>query len=282
MSSLSVSIVTYFSDDQWFKSTCAALFAAIAHARAHAGLDAADVYLIDNSDDNSDTTALFAGVTCTAAHIHILSGHGNVGYGAGHNLSLLATEADYHLVLNPDVTMRRNAITQALLIMAARKDAMCITPNARDTQGAFASLCKRRVTPLILGLRAFGSASMRARYQKLLDAYEYRGELGAEVKEVLTASGAFMLLNARTAQKLGGFDSQFFLHFEDVDLSLRLHARGKILYAPEVIVVHAGGNAAVKHGKHILKNGAKYFRKWGLGDPLKRLPKIHRASRSVT
>jgi hypothetical protein len=280
MSSLCVSIVTYFSDEKWFKSTCAALFAAIAHARAHGGLTQAQVWLIDNTEDGSDAAVLYEGVTCTAAEIHVTTGHGNVGYGAGHNLALLPAQCDYHLVLNPDCVMKRNALTQALALMMTRADAVCVTPRGVDDKGQFISLCKRAVSPKLLALRAFGSEAIKARWKTSLDAYEYRGELGDSTTEVLTASGAFMFLRGQAARRVNGFDERFFLHFEDVDLSLRLHSQGKVLYAPEVSVVHVGGGAAGKHGKHIVRNGIRYFMKWGwFGDPLKRLKRVMQISR---
>jgi GT2 family glycosyltransferase len=271
VSSLSISIVTYFSDEKWFKATCASLFAAIAHARAHAGITRATVYLIDNTEDGSDTRTLFEGVTCAVADLKTLNGHGNIGYGAGHNLALLKTDAENHLVLNPDITMKRDALTQALALMITRRDAVCLSPRAVTPEGGFASLCKRRVSWRILALRAFGTPAMKARWQHKLDAYEYKNELTDTPREVNTASGAFMFLRTSAAKAVGGFDERFFLHFEDVDFSLRLHAQGKVLYAPQVSVVHAGGGAAGKHFSHMLKNGFRYFRKWGLGDPLKRL-----------
>ncbi len=271
MATLSISIVTYFSDEKWFKSTCASLFAAIAHARAHAGIADCTISLIDNSDDSSDREVLYPGVTTTAAEIAIISGQGNIGYGAAHNLALMKSSADFHLVLNPDITMKRDALTQALAIFTSRADAACVTPSAVDENGEFTSLCKRRVTPIILLLRAGAPGWLKSRCQKTLNRYEYRGELRDTPLRVVTASGAFMLVKTSTAQKIAGFDERFFLHFEDVDFSLRLHRQGEIIYAPQVKVVHAGGGAAGKHLKFMLVNGWRYFRKWGLGDPLLKL-----------
>lgn len=268
MPTLSVSIVTYFSDAHQFKSTCAALFAAIAHARTHAALTHTTLTLIDNTDDGSDARELFGEIASPSAQITIESGHGNIGYGAGHNLSLLKSKADLHLVLNPDITMKRDALTNALNLLSVRGDCVCVTPNAVGADGEFTSLCKRRASVRLLALRAFAPAFVKKKYQSMIDAYEYKGELGDVPMPIYTASGAFMLVRTRDAQKVKGFDERFFLHFEDIDLSLRLHARGQLLYAPQVQVVHYGGNASKKHLRHLLVNATRYFSKWGFGDPL--------------
>jgi GT2 family glycosyltransferase len=267
---LSVSIVTYFSDANQFKSTCAALFAAIAHARTHAALTHASLTLIDNTEDGSDARELFKDVSSPAMQIDVVSGHGNVGYGSGHNLRLLKSKADFHLVLNPDISMKRDALTNAFNLFTARNDAVCVTPHAVGADGQFTSLCKRRVSVQLLALRAFAPKFIKQKYQNLIDTYEYKGELSDAPMPVYSASGAFMLVRAPVAQKVGGFDERFFLHFEDIDFSLRLHAHGHILYAPQVQVVHYGGNASKKHLRFLLMNAWRYFAKWGFRDPLER------------
>ncbi|MBC8932214.1 glycosyltransferase family 2 protein, partial [Escherichia coli] len=44
----------------------------------------------------------------------VLSGHGNVGYGRGHNLAIEAARSRYHLILNPDIDLEPDALAQAL------------------------------------------------------------------------------------------------------------------------------------------------------------------------
>ncbi len=276
MTTLSISIVTYHSDLALFKSTCASLFVAIEHARQRAGLRSVALILIDNTEDSSDTKALYGRIVDATVPTTVLSGHGNVGYGAGHNLAMHKTNADFHLVLNPDVTLRRDALTNAISLCAVRQDVVCISPAGTAPDGTFTSMAKRSVSAKVLLLRAFAPSGIKARYQSLLDAYEYRGELGDASQPVVTVSGAFMFLRTAALKKIGGFDERFFLHFEDVDLSLRLHRVGALLYAPEVRVVHAGGGAARKHARFMVANGWRYFRKWGLGDPMR---KVERRSR---
>ncbi len=242
----------------------------MAHARTHAALSHAQLTLIDNTEDGSDATVLFGAIASPVAEVKILTGHGNIGYGSGHNLSVRVSKADLHLVLNPDITMKRDALTNALNVLAVRNDAVCLTPKAVGADGQFTSLCKRRASVRLLALRAFAPPGVKKKYQAMIDAYEYKGELGDTPMPIYTASGAFMLVRSAAAQRVGGFDERFFLHFEDIDFSLRLHQHGLILFAPQVQVVHYGGNATKKHLRHLLVNAMRYFLKWGLGDPLAR------------
>jgi hypothetical protein len=58
--------------------------------------------------------------------------------------------------------------------------------------------------------------------------------------EAAWVSGACTLLDGAAFEAVGGFDEQFFMYGEDVDLSWRLRARGRRLYfCPETFVYHA-------------------------------------------
>jgi GT2 family glycosyltransferase len=52
-------------------------------------------------------------------------------------------------------------------------------------------------------------------------------------------TGCCLLVRRDCLQELGGFDEDFFLYYEDVDLCRRARARGwSVWYEPEVAVVH--------------------------------------------
>jgi GT2 family glycosyltransferase len=90
--------------------------------------------------------------------------------------------------------------------------------------------------------------------------YEYR-ELGdEEASPVQLLSGACMLIDRRALAAVGGFDTRFFMYFEDYDLSLRLGAHGTLLYVPSMRIVHHGGGAARKGARHIRWFGVSAWR----------------------
>lgn len=60
-------------------------------------------------------------------------------------------------------------------------------------------------------------------------------------QEVFGACGAAFLIVRRVYEEIGGFDEDFFLSHEDVDLSYRARLRGyRCVYVPEAVVHHAG------------------------------------------
>lgn len=59
------------------------------------------------------------------------------------------------------------------------------------------------------------------------------------VEEVFSGCGANLLLRRRMLDEIGFFDDDFFMYYEDTDLSWRARLAGwKVLYAPEAVVRH--------------------------------------------
>jgi len=270
--SLSVSIVTYAPDLALLERTLQSLAGALARARSEGALGEASVCVIDNGP-GEEWTAPLRGVLAKALAgerwiaTDLAAGHGNVGYGAGHNLALLRSVADYHLVLNPDVIVRDDALATAVGFMQAHADIGLLAPGVAGPGGETQYLCKRYPSLLDLFLRGFTPAAIRRLFDRRLSRYEMRRETDTgEPFDAPVASGCFMLLRRPLAQAIGGFSDAFFLYFEDFDLSLRIAARARVLCLPQVRIVHYGGDAARKGLRHVwlfARSGVSFFSRHG-------------------
>ncbi len=248
---LSVSVVTYAPDLAQLQGTLTALAAAISRAQSAGSLGAAAVQLVDNGPGSEWTLKLQEMARKHAATL--LSGHGNVGYGRGHNLSLLSSDATFHLVLNPDIIVDADAIDEALRFMAAHPQVVMLAPAVRGEDGHRQFLCKRYPAVLDLALRGFapgwlkrGFADRLARYE-MRDLPDDRPSLGIPL-----LSGSFMFCRRAPVAGIGGFSDVFFVYFEDFDLSLRAVAVGTLAFVPAVKALHFGGHAARKGWRHIV------------------------------
>jgi GT2 family glycosyltransferase len=75
-----------------------------------------------------------------------------------------------------------------------------------------------------------------------------------------------MLMRTGALRAVGGFSEDFFLYFEDFDLSLRLARQGRLVFDPVVRIVHHGGYAASKghlHLKYFIRSGILFFNRHG-------------------
>lgn len=268
--SLSVSIVVFRPDLGMLEDTIASLRGALDAASAEGLLSAATLDLVDNG--SPDPARVDAAVheslgPAWSGALVVRRGHGNVGYGRGHNLALTVTKADFHLVLNPDVVLDRDALANALRFMSANPDVGMLTPAATGKSGEAQYLCKRHPSLFVLLLRGFAPAALRARFRTLLDRYEMRDHPREQVGlDVPIASGCFMLLRHGGRLPVPGFSERYFLYFEDFDLSLALGRVSRIAYVPSVRIVHLGGHAARKGLRHnllFLRSAATFFSRHG-------------------
>ncbi len=191
----------------------------------------------------------------------------NTGFGAGHNKALRMVQATYHLILNPDVVLAEDAISNAIGYMAQHPSVGCITPYACWPGGGRQYLCKEYPSVFTLFLRGFAPKAIARRFAGRLAGYELRDVTGdAHVDDILIASGCFMFCLRRALDETGGFSDRFFLYFEDFDLCLRLVKTWRIAYVPSVRIVHLGGRASLKGLRHIymfIRSAVVFFRTHG-------------------
>ncbi|MFZ1642946.1 MAG: glycosyltransferase family 2 protein [Candidatus Contendobacter sp.] len=285
---LDITLVTYAPDLNLLARVLAHLGRALRHASQHGGLTEARLALVDNGPGTGWRDPLRAVLETVQlpATAELLSGQGNVGYGAGHNLAfrLLAdslaltlsplaggerTEPSgvFHLILNPDVLLEEDALSAGLAFLSAHPEAGLVTPAAWGGNGQRQYLCKRYPTVLDLALRGFAPGWLRRWFRTRLDRYEWRDRTGAAACwDPPIASGCFMLCRRAALDRVGGFQPEYFLYFEDFDLSLRLGKVTRLVYVPRVRVVHLGGHAARKGVRHIglfLRAAAIFFNRHG-------------------
>jgi GT2 family glycosyltransferase len=268
---LSVSIVVFRPDLEELAVTLRSLGIAAEGAREAGALRQVELWLVDNGGAVAagleDTLATALAPFAPWLSVQVLSSHGNVGYGRGHNLAITRAGAGYHLVLNPDVLLEADALTEGLRYLESHSEVGLITPRVYDMAGARQYLCKRYPTVMVLGLRGVGPAFLRRQFGRMLGRYEMRDlPDDAPTSPIPIASGCFMLCRRQPLAAVGGFSPEYFLYFEDFDLSLRFAQQAAIAYVPAVRIRHAGGDAAGKGWAHrgmFIRSAFTFFRRHG-------------------
>jgi GT2 family glycosyltransferase len=268
--SLSVSVVVYHSDLTLLRETLTSLGSAAVLAREAGDLGNVEVTVVDNG--SADTEALDR-VIATALprsqniSVSIRRGHGNVGYGRGHNLAIAPSSATYHLILNPDAILEPDALRESLRFLEAQPGVGMLAPDVHGRSGERQYLCRRYPSVLVLLLRGFAPRWLKGPFAGLLDRYELRDRMDAEVlPDVPLASGCFMFARRAVLAAVGGFSPDYFLYFEDYDLSMRIRRTSRIAYVSRVRIVHHGGEAAKKGRTHVrlfLASAFRFFRTHG-------------------
>jgi len=266
---VSVSLVVYRPDMALLGETLASLGPALEAAREEGLLGRATIAVVDNG--TADETALDAMVREATSRpwveSRIIRGQGNVGYGRGHNLAILSSDATYHLVINPDVIVMPNAVVEAIRYLEENPDVGLLAPDVRGPGGERQYVCRQYPSVFVLFLRGFAPPFLRRRFQDYMEAYELRHLTGdAAVKGIPVAGGCFMFTRLEVLRAVGGFSPDYFVYFEDFDLSLRLGRRSSLAFVPAVRITHYGGDASRKGSRHVLlfiRGAATFFRTHG-------------------
>lgn len=261
---LSISIVTFDPDLDELRRTLSSLATAISMI----GSESSSITIVDNS--SNDVLSKLLQREYANLPVRLVQGQGNVGFGRGHNLALCNT-GKYHLILNPDVRLNPDALANAIDFMEANKECGLATPYATWPSGERQYLCKRYPSILNLLLRGFAPRNFRTLFNNRLSEYEMRKETQNEIYwNPVIVSGCFMLFKSSILRQLGGFKKEYFLYFEDFDLSLRASLISDIAYVPTIKIIHSGGKTSKKGLHHILlfirsaliffrQNGVKFF-----------------------
>lgn len=162
----------------------------------------------------------------------------NPGFGAGCNAGLAEVDADATALVNPDVELLDGGLARLAADAAARD--VLLAPRLIGRDGSVQDSAHPRpgtVEALVPALlpRPLLPASLRRRYEP------WRSEWP---REVGWAIGACLVARTALLRRLGPFDPDAFLFYEDMELCL--HARREAVptvFRPDVTVRHLGGTS---------------------------------------
>jgi len=251
---LSVSLVIYKSDLKLLQKTVSSLNQAVLLAKQQKKHLGCLLIIVNNcrQDNNHFSQALHMALRMHwEGEFKIHESEKNLGYGIGHNQAINHYCKDFHLVINPDVTVDEMAVINAIDYMQNNPQVGMLTPSSQQANGKKEYLCKSYPTVFVLLLRGFAPQKIKILFDKQLLAYEL-SELPEEINtDIKITSGCFMFFKGEALKSINGFSDKYFLYFEDFDLCIRLEQHWKIAYVPKVKIIHYGGRAGKKGVLHI-------------------------------
>lgn len=268
---LTASLVLYRPDLTIVERTLSDLQIAGRFAREKTPLELS-ITLVDNSDD----AKVFGWITQWLTDVRVrmpdwkvdlIRAPANLGYGRGNNLVIDTIESDYHLVINPDLFVREDALLEAVRYLQENPSVGLLTPAVFGVDGGRQYLCKRNPTLFIMFLRSFAPVWLQRVFRPVMDAFEMRDcDYDNEIHPVEYPTGSCMFFRTTVLKRVGGFDPKFFLHYEDADIGRRLLAFTRTKYVPKVVVTHLWSRDTHKYLSMkwlTIRSGYYYWQKWG-------------------
>jgi N-acetylglucosaminyl-diphospho-decaprenol L-rhamnosyltransferase len=168
----------------------------------------------------------------------------NVGFASACNRGFETGSAPFVLFLNPDATIASDAIERLAAVLAGDESIGAVAPRLLTGEGRQEHSLRR-----FPRLRSTYSQSLFLHrlfpYASWVDEVIREPSRYARYGPAEWVSGACVLVRRTALASIGGWDEEFFLYGEDVDLCRRLTDAGqRIVYEPAATAVHAGGGSA--------------------------------------
>ncbi len=170
----------------------------------------------------------------------------NWGFGKAVNIALAKVTTSYVLICNPDATLIGNGLVEMFREATEYGKTAIVAPNLVRPNGTVERSGKPFPTIKRSWRQAFlGVVAPNGNYSKRyhVDTQTISGD-----SEVDWVNGACFLALTAAMREVGGFDEEYFMYVEEVDLCWRLKELGwHIRVAKKATCIHVGAASADKH-----------------------------------
>ncbi|MGO2103683.1 MAG: glycosyltransferase family 2 protein [Psychroflexus halocasei] len=198
----------------------------------------AEIIVIDNNSED-ESLAL---TNQYYPEVKTIANKENSGFSKANNLAVKQAKGEYLCVLNPDTVVTEDCFEKLLKLHQHKEKLGAIGTQLIDGKGYFLPESKRNIP------------NPKVAFQKLMgqDKDYYNNNLQThENGKTDVLVGAFMFLKRQDYLTVKGFDEDFFMYGEDIDLSYKL-LKNKLnnYYAGDIKTIHFKGESTVKNKQY--------------------------------
>ena len=254
MPKISACIVAYCDYDE----VCAAVRSVLANTPG----DDFALYVVDNASPDGCGPRL-AQTDFGDVRVQVICLPKNLGFGKGHNSIMDRLTSDVHFILNPDIQLTADTLSDLADWMAQHPGVVMARPALTFPDGRPQRLPLRRCSVRAMVYRQLPCLKFWAKYN---ERYLMADKDLTSPTEIEFCTGSFSAVDTAVFKAVGGFDEDYFMYVEDADLTQKMRTRGKVYLVPQYTAIHAWHRAAHRDLKPALwqtGNLLKYFHKWG-------------------
>ena len=174
-----------------------------------------------------------------------ISSDRNLGFGTGCNRGAAVATQELLLFLNPDTLVSEDTLQVMHDFFAATPGAGVAGCKIVNRDGSLQAASKRSFpSPRVAAYKFIGLGNLFPK-SRVFGRYNLTYLDENETHEVDAVSGSFLCIRARLYASIGGFDEDFFMYGEDLDLCFRVKLTGAVnYYHPATKVIHFKGESA--------------------------------------
>lgn len=205
--------------------------------------------------DNHSTDGSVAYLQSLFTSVYFIRNKVNEGFGKANNQVIPHLKGEFVLFLNPDTILPEDCFQKCLSFFRSKNDAGAVGVRMIDGSGFFLPESKRCLPSPFSSLIKLTGLQSWTRRLDFLPSYYASGLSEHESGPVEVLSGAFMLLKRELLNKLGGFDTDFFMYGEDIDLSYRISKLAyRNYYFGDCSIIHFKGESSVRHSPLFIRH----------------------------
>jgi GT2 family glycosyltransferase len=200
-----------------------------------------EVVVVDNGSEDGSPEL----IRRTVPQVILIEAGANLGFAKAANLGWRRAQGEYVLFLNPDTLVPAGTLDQALTYLRAHPAVGMVGVKLLNPDGSLQVSCWNFLSLPTLLLDNLLRLPLMPR--SLADRYLYRLWNHGETREVDWIAGAFLLCRRSVLEEVGGFDEDYFMYCEDMDLCYRVRRRGHlVVYYPAASIMHHGNRSGAK------------------------------------
>lgn len=201
---------------------------------------ATEIIVIDNASDDGSVEMLRE----KFPEVKLIANEKNLGFGKANNIGFKEANGKYILLINPDTLVAEDTFIKLIEFFETHPDAGMVGCKILNPDGTLQLACRRSFPgPWTSFTKVTGLSSLFPK-SRLFAKYNLTYLDENQTYEVDAISGSFMMIRKEVYEKVGGFDEQFFMYGEDLDLCYRIQKAGyKIYYVHTTQIIHYKGES---------------------------------------
>jgi GT2 family glycosyltransferase len=194
----------------------------------------AEIIVIDNNSDDGSCEM----VKRLFPEVILIKNSENFGFSKGNNIAVSQAKGEYLCILNPDTVVAENTFLKLLGFTENKEKLGIVGCKLINGSGNFLPESKRNIIYVNAAFKKMSGYSKNY----------YANHLNQnDIGEVDVLVGAFMLLKRDLFNSVQGFDEDYFMYGEDIDISYKvLNAGYHNYYYGETSVIHFKGESSLK------------------------------------
>ena len=199
-----------------------------------------EIIIVDNASDDGSVEFIRE----KFPQAILIANQKNLGFGKANNIGLKQASGKYILLINPDTLVAEDTFEKMIKFFESNPEAGLAGCKILNPDGSLQLACRRSFPgPWTSFTKVTGLSSLFPN-NKVFARYNLTYLDENKTYEVDAISGSFMMMLKEVYAKVGGFDEQFFMYGEDLDLCYRIQKSGfKVYYVHSTQIIHYKGES---------------------------------------